>query len=145
MKNFPKQTATVVIRSLVISISLLAMMLLGSSFIAITASEQVQADDAGHLTTQCRLVARPSLTDQQSRSMAKDESREGERTLLLTVPAVVYFSHSDDSKPVTPVIELKTAPLTDLKHPVTLTTAASISARKAREFTLVGAKPSGTS
>jgi len=129
----------------VVTVTLIALFILGNSVIAVTSHHYENNDTAQEVPTQCRLVAGISIPERGDGSMDKGDPINSGESLYFTVPAVAASYNIDETRPVTPVIETKSAPLLDLRRCVLSTTAASISASKAREFTLVGAKPSGTS
>lgn len=67
------------------------------------------------------------------------------KAIFYTIPAVFSLYNLNESRPITKITELRPNRKIDLHFYERLTTAASISPEKAQEFTLVGAKPSGTS
>jgi len=80
-----------------------------------------------------------------SGSMAKNEHRDSERSMTLSMPALLVAQTLETVKPHCRIIEYKSLRSTEFSRYMRLTTTASISPEKALEFTLVGAKPSGTS
>jgi hypothetical protein len=126
-------------------VTLIALIIFGNSMIMVTSNKCDKDDTAGHQPAQCRLVAGISLPKTGGGSMEKGNPVNPGQSTYFTVPALAASYNLDDSRPETPVIETKSAPRFDLKHCLLSTTTAAISASKAREFTLVGAKPSGTS
>lgn len=129
----------------VVLVTLIALFIFGNSMIVVTSDKFDQNDTVQHRPTQCRLVAGISLPKSGGGSMEKGAPIKSSQSIYFTVPALAATYSLDETRPNTPVIETKSAPRLDLKHCFLSTTTASISASKAREFTLVGAKPSGTS
>lgn len=132
-------------RVLVITITLIALFVFGNSMIAVTSMAQTEEGQTQSAPTQCRLVAGVSLPESSDGSMSKGKPVGGEHSLYFSIPAVAPAYNLDDTRPDGIVIETKSAPKVGFNQRLTVTTTASISASKAREFTLVGAKPSGTS
>ncbi len=129
-------------------VTLVSLFVFGNSMIAVTAtvaSPENPENSTQNPPTQCRLVAGFSLPNVDDGSMNKGDTPNSEHCLYFTVPAIAGTYSIGDNRPETPVIETRMAPRPVLKKTFCATTTASISAHKAREFTLVGAKPSGTS
>jgi len=78
-------------------------------------------------------------------SMTKNEPFSPEKSSILSIPAVVSVQNYENLRPDSRVIEYKSIYASGVNRYDHLTTTASISPEKALEFTLVGAKPSGTS
>ncbi len=78
-------------------------------------------------------------------SYEENEPRSTEMIFFLTVPAVVGSYSLDDNCPAPKALSGKAFEDVKFRRFDALTTTASISPEKACEFTLVGAKPSGTS
>lgn len=76
--------------------------------------------------------------------MTSGDAREEGTAVYLNMPAVIGGSNIDTSRPDTRAELLRFSLKFDLAYNDLLTTAAVISPEKASEFTLVGAKPSGT-
>ena len=126
-------------------LSLTAIMMLAGSLFSINGIQLKSVSSDGRASSECRLIAGINIGDDSGGSMTKNESSGSGKTVILTIPAIVSIGNHIDPRPITPVIELKTCPKTDLHHSETYTTTAFISPKKASEFTLVGARPSGTS
>lgn len=131
-------------RILVIAIALIAITLSGSSFITIRSAGVDKADPSKNIRANIQLsfdlklpAGGDTVTDKEPHSSGK--------AIYLTIPAVVSVFNLNEARPVTTVTELRPVQNLDPHHYERLTTAASISPEKAHEFTLVGAKPSGTS
>ena len=77
--------------------------------------------------------------------MTANGSAFPEESPFFNAPAVVGTFSIDTSRPGSEAITHFTSDNTGLRSFSPRTTAASISAKKALEFTLIGAKPSGTS
>jgi len=77
--------------------------------------------------------------------MEKNEPFSPGKSSILAIPAVVVIQNYENLRPESRVIEYKSIQQSDDSRFDNLTTTASISPEKALEFTLVGAKPSGTS
>ncbi len=77
-------------------------------------------------------------------SMDKTEPFSDGKSFFLTVPAVIFAPNVDSIKPsIKDQKFAKIRKINDSRY-IKLSTTASISSKKALEFTLVGAKPSGT-
>ncbi len=77
-------------------------------------------------------------------SMAGAESAEGGPTVYITTPALVGGGGPEYRRPDMKAVCYTALYESDYRRFADLTTTASISSKKAHEFTLVGAKPSGT-
>jgi hypothetical protein len=124
-------------KSLVVITGVLAVTLFGVIFVTVSPSEH-GCDDGP------RAILRVSLPGDEG-SMEKSEPAETGKSIFLTIPAVVGGQSLDSKRPDSKIIEYKAPQKSDFSRFDHLTTAASISSKKAMEFTLVGAKPSGTS
>ncbi len=78
-------------------------------------------------------------------NIAEDGHSNDSYVYFLTLPAVIGGSGADTHRPGTRSVIIKFASDFDFNLRPELTTTAMISPTKAEEFTLVGAKPSGTS
>lgn len=95
---------------------------------------------------ECRMFAGVTWPSDGGGSMTKSDSPHSSRTFILTVPAVTSpTNNSDDFRPHTNVIELKMALISDRHDADIISAAGSFSPWKSREFTLVAARPMGTS
>jgi hypothetical protein len=138
-----KQISTLA-RSLVIVTGLLAMLFVGSASIGIAISrEDVDTDTQPVKTGQC-YISTFKLADDDG-SMNKNEKSGSENSIFFIIQAVISGQNFDNIRPNLKLIESRTYHDFNLNPIHILTTAASISPEKAVEFTLVGAKPSGTS
>lgn len=77
-------------------------------------------------------------------SMNKTEPDNDDRSMFLIVPAVINASNIEHIKPPTKAQEFSKIRKIKLGRYLKWSTTTSISSKKAMEFTLVGAKPSGT-
>jgi hypothetical protein len=123
-------------QSIAVVITLTAVLVFGS--IIVTAGTTRSASDENPRTF-CRIFIPGG-----DGSMSTTDTPESNLNNLLSIPAVVAGSTLDNHRP-----QQKPILFTEYQascRPVALhrTTVASISSRKALEFTLVGAKPSGT-
>lgn len=78
-------------------------------------------------------------------SMAKGSATSSGKVFHITIPAVVSGGGLDKRLPIQKIIEIRTSPRIIHGDGALLSTAVTICPHKAREFTLIGAKPSGTS
>jgi hypothetical protein len=98
-----------------------------------------QMENESSRTAFCRI-----LLPLECGSMEKTE-RPGEgKTFFLTVPALVNFQNPDQVRPNVKSLEFTSQFVVPRNKQNTCSTTASVSEKKAHEFTLVGAKPSGT-
>ncbi|MCP4706135.1 MAG: hypothetical protein GY865_16165 [candidate division Zixibacteria bacterium] len=131
-------------RVVVIAVALLSITLSGSSLITIRSldsdksSNPVASQPDFRLSLDVNLpVGSNGVTDRQPFGNGK--------AIFYTIPAVFSLYNLNESRPITKITELQPGQNINLHLYERLTTAASISPKKAHEFTLVGAKPSGTS
>ena len=125
------------IEGLVVIAGILAIILSSSLLVVVTAPDPDNQDDQ---TTIANIIF-PDGTG----SMEKNEPFSPGKSSILAIPAVVGIQNFENLRPDSRVIEYKTMHNSDNSRYDNLTTTASISPEKALEFTLVGAKPSGTS
>jgi hypothetical protein len=78
-------------------------------------------------------------------SMAKGAGSSSGKVFHITIPAVVSGGGLDKRLPVQKIIEIRTSPRIICGQDALFSTAVTACPHKAREFTLIGAKPSGTS
>lgn len=144
MEDKWKRTAAVSVKGLMVTISLLAIVIFANSSVLITS--RVDSDIAGKRSglSEIHLEIAANIPAGEN-SMARTEPVGSGRMMFLTVPALIVVYNLNQAKPDARVIELKTSPKSTIHFIESLSTTASISAEKAMEFTLVGAKPSGTS
>ncbi|UCD93690.1 MAG: hypothetical protein JSU69_07930 [Candidatus Zixiibacteriota bacterium] len=132
-----KDTIGTAAKSLVVMTGVLAVTLFGVIFVTVSPSARGCEDCP-------RAILQISLPGGEG-SMEKSEPTETGKSIFLTIPAVVGGQSLDSRRPDSKIIEYKVPHKSDFSRFDHLTTAASISSKKAMEFTLVGAKPSGTS
>jgi hypothetical protein len=132
-----KDTIVAAVRGLFVVGGVLAVTMLGAVSITIGLPE-------GNCEDCPRAIVRISLPGDEG-SMEKSEPADPGKSIFLTIPAVVGGQSLDSKRPDSKIIEYKVPRNHDFSRFDHLTTAASISSKKAMEFTLVGAKPSGTS
>ncbi len=131
-------------RSLVIGFGLITLLFVGSASISIAVSgAETNADSQTTKTGQC-YISTFMLPDDDG-SMEKNESSGSEKSIYFIIQAVVGAQNFDNIRPNLKIIESRSYQDFNSVQVHILTTAASISPEKAIEFTLVGAKPSGTS
>jgi len=125
------------IEALMVIAGLLAIILSSSLLIVVTAPDP---DNQEEHTAIANIIF-PDATG----SMEKNEPFSPGKSSILAIPAVVVIQNYENLRPESRVIEYKSIQQSDDSRFDNLTTTASISPEKALEFTLVGAKPSGTS
>ena len=144
MEDKRKKIVSAGMQGLMVTISLLAIIIFANSPIVVTSSPDSNAAGSKSKLSEIHLEIASNIPS-GGNSMAKTEPIGTGRTMFLTIPAFVVVYNFNETKPNSRVIELKTSPKTTIHFIESLSTTASISAEKAMEFTLVGAKPSGTS
>jgi hypothetical protein len=144
MKTKGKNRVKDSIEVIIIAIALLAITLSGSSLITIRSFDSAKTDLSKSAETNKVLSYNLNLAIGHN-TVAHQRPADQGKTFFFTIPAVVSLYNLNESRPVTPIIELKPNKIIDFHFSERLTTAASISPEKAQEFTLVGAKPSGVS
>lgn len=132
-----KKSIKKVANDLIIIISLTSFIFVGAALIRVTTPIHAKKSN-------CAFLAELFIPDNAG-SMEKNEKPAQQKTMYFSVPAVIGGQNLDNAKPTLKVVEYKTLQNADFSRFDRLTTTASISSRKALEFTLVGAKPSGTS
>lgn len=138
MKPKRKNSLREMTRSLVVILSILALLFIS------TASVSVSTVDSGaKIETQPAFIS-ISISDGTD-SMEKNEPIGDEKSMFLSIPAVIGGPNLDNNRPDTKAIGFVISPSVGTSCRLTLTTTAFISPKKAHEFTLIGAKPSGTS
>lgn len=137
MGGMQKERVNAAVKSLTVLVGLMALSLFGTAFIAVGTSGQDKADEGAIFA----VIFIPG----DAGSMDKNESSGSSKSFFLSIPAVIGVQNLDCKRPDLKIIALNTPPNGDVSRFGHLTTTASISSRKALEFTLVGAKPSGTS
>lgn len=139
-----KRQINTFVRSLVIVIGLVSMLFVGSASIGIAVSRvDVENDSQTAKVGQC-FISTFKLPDDDG-TMNKNERSSSDKSVFFVIQAVVNGQNLDNIRPNLKMIESLSYHDFDLTPEHISTTAASISPEKAIEFTLVGAKPSGTS
>ena len=125
------------LRSLLVIAGLLVIVFSSSLMVIISAPEPDQEGGRGAFAN--------ILFPGSPGSMVKNEPFSPDKASILSIPAVVGVQNHENLRPDSKVIEYKSIQTAGVSRYDHLTTTASISPEKALEFTLVGAKPSGTS
>ncbi len=128
----------------IIATALLAIILSGSSLITIRSLGPGNMDLTESTETN-KILSYDINFVIGDHAVAHQRPADHGKTFFFTIPAVISLYNLNESRPATPIIELKPNKIIDIHFYERLTTAASISPEKAQEFTLVGAKPSGVS
>ncbi|HHI02469.1 MAG TPA: hypothetical protein ENL22_02980 [candidate division Zixibacteria bacterium] len=131
-------------RIIIIAVALLSIILSGSSLITIRALDPDRTDIPKTSENKTRLSLDVNLPVGGNAVAGRMPFGSG-KAIFYTIPAVFSLYNLNESRPITKATELRPNRNINLHFYERLTTAASISPEKAREFTLVGAKPSGTS
>jgi hypothetical protein len=144
MDQLRKRQINTFARSLVIAIGLITLLFIGSASISIAVSKvEANGDSPATRAGQC-YISTFMLPDDDG-SMEKNESSESEKSIYFIIQAVISAQNFDNIRPNLKLIESRSYQDLNPDKIHILTTTASISTQKAIEFTLVGAKPSGTS
>jgi len=131
-------------RSIVIVVALLSITLSGSSLITIKSLDSDRSTKP--ITSQNDFKLSLDVNLPVGGNTVADRLPFGPgKAIFYTIPAVFSLYNLNETRPITKSTELRPSRNINLHSNVRLTTAASISPEKAQEFTLVGAKPSGTS
>jgi len=139
-----KRLINTLARSAVIAAGLISLIFVGSVSIGIAVSKaEFDTDSQTPKTGHC-YISTFKLPDDDG-SMKKNEPSGSEKSVFFIIQAVVSAQNFDNIRPDLKIIESRTYQDSDPEPVHILTTAASISPKKAVEFTLMGAKPSGTS
>lgn len=139
-----KYKVLTLVRAVVIIVALLSLTVSGSSMIIIKSQDSEQAANLKTSAGNQRLSLDVNLP--VGGNTVADHIPFGTgKAVFYTIPAVFSLYNLNESRPTTKITELRPSRNINLHFYERLTTAASISPKKAREFTLVGAKPSGTS
>jgi hypothetical protein len=138
-----KQISTLA-RSLVIVTGLISLLFVGSTSVGIAITRVDAKVSTPAAPTGTCYISTFKLSDDDG-SMKKNEAPGSEKSVFFIIQAVVSAQNFDNIRPNLKIIESRS--YHDLiSAPIHIqTTTASISPRKGLEFTLVGAKPSGTS
>ncbi len=136
MNGFKKKDIEAGIRVFIISASLGAILLFGFSYVVVNTSME---DESSGPIASCEIII-PGGTG----SMTKVEPFGTGKSLLLTIPAVIGGFNLETNRPGQSFLKFITAGSENPGRYANLSTTASISSKKALEFTLIGAKPSGT-
>ena len=78
-------------------------------------------------------------------SMSHSAPIDSGKSFFLSIPAIILGHNLDSGRPFVKSLKCTAVGRMDLGRFIRLSTAALVSSRKALEFTLIGAKPSGTS
>ena len=132
-----RQIVSEAAKSISVVAGLLAVVLLSSLLIVISAPPPDKK--TGH-----EAIASVIFPGDQG-SMVKNEPLSSGKSSFLSIPAVVGVQNYENLRPNSRIIEYRSPYSAALNRLVYLSKAALISPEKALEFTLVGAKPSGTS
>jgi len=125
-----------------IAASLLAVLLFGSALdIVVLVTADQTTDEPTHSYQVLAEIRIP--TDHGE--MADRSPESADKAFYITIPAMPGSGGLDNHKPILKAIPHRITSQVANRPMVMLMTAANISSHKAREFTLVGAKPSGTS
>lgn len=131
-------------RSIIIAVALISITLSGSSLITIRSLDFEKSDNQKNSATDFRLFLDVNFPV-GGNTVAGHLPFGSGKAIFYTIPAVFSLYNQNESRPITKITELRPNRNINLHSKERLTTAASISPEKAQEFTLVGAKPSGTS
>jgi len=145
MRHKQKQDIGHAFRGLVVIAGLLAVVMFSSFLIVVSAPDPDSNEERGAIAN----IIFPGGAG----SMVKNEPFSPGKASILSIPAVVGIQNFENLRPDSRVIEYKSMYNNGISRYDHLTTTASISPKKALaispkkalEFTLVGAKPSGTS
>ncbi|UCD17805.1 MAG: hypothetical protein JSV44_02565 [Candidatus Zixiibacteriota bacterium] len=130
------------IRGLMIAACLLALLLFGS---ALNIVVQVCSGQAEEERSHSYQILSATWIPAENGSMATDEPVGTGKTFYITIPALMGGGGFDYHKPALKAVLHRIAHEVNPNRHAALTTTAAISSKKAHEFTLVGARPSGTS
>jgi len=131
-------------RGLVVSIGLLALIFIGSASINIAVPDLKANTDSDAARPGRHIISSIIFPDVDG-SMKKNEPSGSEKSLFFTIQAIISGQNLDNSRPDSKSIESQAYQELNPRQIHIATTTASISPKKAFEFTLLGAKPSGTS
>ena len=131
-------------RIIVIAVALISITLSGSSLITIRSFGPEKSVNPMTSKTDFKLSLDVNLPV-GSNTVADRLPFGTGKAIFYTIPAVFSLYNLNESRPATKITELRPSRNINLHFYERLTTAALISPKKAQEFTLVGAKPSGTS
>jgi hypothetical protein len=128
---------------LVVSIGLMALIFIGSASINIAVSDLGANTDSDAASPGRHIISSVIFPDVDG-SMEKNESQGSEKSIFFTIQAIISGQNLDNSRPDSKSIESQAYQDFNLQRIHVATTTAAISSKKAAEFTLLGAKPSGT-
>ncbi|GEM_PF-2425859 len=137
MNYYKRQDISEAVKSLLVVAGLLVIIFSSSLLVIITAPEPDKK-------TNHEAIANIIFPGSQG-SMVKNEPFSSGKLSFLSIPAVVSVQNYENLRPESRIIEYKSLYNAGIGRLVYLSKAALISPEKALEFTLVGAKPSGTS
>jgi hypothetical protein len=124
------------LRSLIILTSLTAVIVFGFSYIVVGYSIDEKESKA---TSFCKIFF-PGNHGSMSGAKPMDDGK----SFFLSIPAIVYAQNLDNVRPHYKNLKFTSIETVGFGRYFKLSTTASISPKKAHEFTLVGLKPSGT-
>ncbi len=124
---------------LLCAVSLLFFGILANS--ALVSVKSIKTDSSTHQVCSVDVDCLPGADG----SMATSESSSSGKVFHITIPALVSGGGLDKRFPVQKIIEIRTSPRIIRGQFEHFSSAITVCPHKAREFTLIGAKPSGTS
>lgn len=136
METRKKNNVATGAESAVVTLTLLAILVFSSVYV-IAGSTANDKDSERH--AYCRVVI-PGTDG----SMTTTEPLQSPNSMFITIPAVIGGQSVDDHRPIQKRIEFSHIRSSYDRPEWPVIAAVEISSMKAREFTLVGAKPSGT-
>jgi len=131
-------------RSLVIAIALLMLIVFGATLVEVTPGGLTTGEIASGRTNSGPAL-RLLVFSGDAGGMASGPGTSSERSIFLDIPALVTWHNFENGPRNSVSLGHRGVHKIDWQRYADLTTTAAISSRKALEFTLVGAKPSGTS
>ena len=136
MNGFRNKNIIIGLRSLVVLTGLTAVVVFGFSYIVVGYS----IDEKESTTTSFCRIFFPGDHGSMSGAKPMDEGK----SFFLSIPAIVFAQNLDNVRPHYKNLKFTSIEKTNSGRYIRLSTTASISPKKAHEFTLVGLKPSGT-
>ncbi len=143
-QNTRKYKVQILARVIIIAVALMSITLSGSSLITIRSLNSENAATPINSKTEIKLSLDVNLPV-GGNSVADRLPFGTGKAIFYTIPAVFSLYNLNESRPVTKSTELRPSRNIYLHSYDRLTSAVSIASEKAHEFTLIGAKPSGTS
>jgi hypothetical protein len=140
----PLMNVKVIVRGSIVTVAILTLVYIGSVSIGVSfGNSEGEPGNADRVSRQLAFVSITLL--ENADSMEKTEPAGSGKSVYLCIPAMVGGQSLDNIKPDSKIIEYRATEALNVSRFDYLTTTALISSKKALEFTLVGAKPSGTS